>query len=103
MTAGRAVFLRVGLLILGGWALVVGLVWFFAGEKVSRGIAFETYFGESVEGLEVGAPVKYRGVTVGRVTETGLVTAEYGSRTGPAQIDRQTYRLVFVRFMVDPR
>jgi hypothetical protein len=40
VTAGRAVFLRVGLLILGGWALVAGLVWFFAGEKLSHGIEF---------------------------------------------------------------
>jgi len=55
MTEGRGVFLRVGLLIIGGWALVAGLVWFFAGEKLSHGLAFETYFSESVEGLEVGA------------------------------------------------
>jgi paraquat-inducible protein B len=102
VTEGRGVFLRVGLLIVGGWVLVAGLVWFFAGSRVSRGIEFETYFGESVEGLEVGAPVKYRGVTVGRVTETGLVTAEYGTHNLPVELDQQTYRLVFVRFVVDP-
>jgi paraquat-inducible protein B len=102
MTEGRGVFLRVGLLIVGGWVLVAGMVWFFAGSRVSRGIEFETYFGESVEGLEVGAPVKYRGVTVGRVTETGLVTAEYGTHNLPVELDQQTYRLVYVRFMVDP-
>jgi ABC-type transporter Mla subunit MlaD len=55
-----------------------------------------------VEGLEVGAPVKYRGVTVGRVIETGLVTAEYGTHNLPMELDQQTYRLVFVRFVVDP-
>ena len=42
MTEGRGVFLRVGLLIVGGWVLVAGLVWFFAGSRVSRGIEFET-------------------------------------------------------------
>jgi paraquat-inducible protein B len=101
VTEGRGAFLRVGLLIVGGWALVAGLVWFFAGEKLSHGLAFESYFGESVEGLEVGAPVKYRGVTVGRVTETGLVTAEYGTHNLPLELDQKTYRLVFVRFVVD--
>jgi len=103
MNEARGAFLRVGLLVLGGIALVVGLIWFFGGNTLRGGSLYETYFRESVQGLEIGAPVKYRGVTVGRVTELGLVTAEYGSRTAPAQIDRQTYRLVFVRFIVDPR
>jgi ABC-type transporter Mla subunit MlaD len=103
MNEARGAFLRVGLLVLGGIGLVVGLVWFFGGNTLRGGTLYETYFRESVQGLEIGAPVKYRGVTVGRVAELGLVTAEYGSRTAPAQIDRQTYRLVFVRFIVDPR
>lgn len=102
MNEGRGAFLRVGLLVLGGLLLVVGFVWFFGGGEFRHGSLYETYFRESVQGLDVGAPVKYRGVTVGRVTELGLVSAEYGSRAAPAQIDRQTYRLVFVRFMVDP-
>jgi phospholipid/cholesterol/gamma-HCH transport system substrate-binding protein len=103
MNEGRGAFLRVGLLVLGGLGLVIGLVWFFGGSNFSHGTAYESYFRESVQGLEVGAPVKYRGVTVGRVTELGLVTAEYGGSSTPEELDLQTYRLVFVRFLVDHR
>jgi len=102
MTEGRGAFLRVGLLVLGSVVLVIGLVWFFAGNTFSHGLLFESYFGESVEGMDVGASVKYRGVTVGKVTELGLVTAEYPNRSVPEELDLQTYRLVFVRFVVDP-
>ncbi len=101
MNDSRAAFLRVGLLVVAGIGLVIGLIWFFGGARLAHGTLYESYFRESVQGLEVGAPVKYRGVTVGRVTELGLVSAEYGSRNAPVQIDRQTYRLVFVRFVVD--
>jgi ABC-type transporter Mla subunit MlaD len=97
---GRSIYVRVGLFIIGGIAALVGLVWFLGGTQVVHGVVIESYFRESVQGLEVGAPIKYRGVTVGRVTELGLVSAEYGTGN-PAQFDRQTYRLVFVRYIVD--
>jgi ABC-type transporter Mla subunit MlaD len=96
------VHLRVGLMIMGGIALLVGLIWFLAGSQISHGTVFETYFSESVQGLEVGAGVKYRGVTIGRVTDIGLTSAEYGGRQ-PLQIERNTYRLVFVRYAVDTK
>jgi ABC-type transporter Mla subunit MlaD len=103
MNEGRAVFLRVGLLVVGGLGLLICMVWFFGGSSFKHGTVYESYFHESVQGLDIGAPVKYRGVNLGRVTEIGLVTAEYGTRSGPLQIDRLTYRLVFVRFVVDTR
>jgi phospholipid/cholesterol/gamma-HCH transport system substrate-binding protein len=96
----RGVYLRVGLLIVGGVALLIALIWFLAGGEIRHGTLFESYFSESVQGLEVGAAVKYRGVTIGRVTDIGLVSAEY--RGGKAiDIKTQTYRLVFVRYELD--
>jgi ABC-type transporter Mla subunit MlaD len=97
---GSGLYLRIGLLIVGGGALFVALIWFLGGTQLTHGIVFETYFHESVQGLEVGAPVKYRGVTLGRVTDIGLVTAEYGQST-PLDAGRETYQLVFVRSIVD--
>jgi ABC-type transporter Mla subunit MlaD len=96
----RGVYLRVGLLIVGGVALLIALVWFLAGGEIKHGTLFESYFSESVQGLETGAAVKYRGVTIGRVTDIGLVSAEYGGGSS-IEIKSQTYRLVFVRYELD--
>ena len=98
---GRGAYLRVGLLIVGGFALLIGLIVFLSGNRFREGMPYETYFHESVQGLEVGAPVKFRGVTLGRVTAIGLVSAEYG-RGRALEIEVATYRLVFVRFVIDP-
>ncbi|HEX3399197.1 MAG TPA: MlaD family protein [Acetobacteraceae bacterium] len=99
---GGGLYLRVGLLIVGGIALLFGLIWFLGGGEISHGSLYESYFSESVQGLEVGATVKYRGVTIGRVTAVGLVSAEYGE---DASLDRERniYRLVFVRYVVDTK
>ena len=98
----QAVYLRVGLLIVGGVALLVGLIWFLGGRELTHGTLFESYFSESVQGLEVGATVKYRGVTIGRVTDIGLVSAEYRGAP-PMSPEAKSYRLVFVRFAVDTK
>ncbi|MBS0561591.1 MAG: MCE family protein [Proteobacteria bacterium] len=98
---GRGTFLRVGVLIVAGIVALGAMVWFFGGDQLRHGVPFETYFRESVQGLEVGAPVKFRGVTLGRVTEIGLVSAEY-ARNEPVPLGRDSFLLVFVRFILDP-
>jgi len=99
---GRGAFLRVGLLILGGTALLIGGVVILGGNLFRSGTPFETYFRESVQGLEVGASVKYLGVTLGQVTDIGLTSAVYG-RDLPVDADRTGYRDVYVRFVIDVR
>ena len=96
----RGTYLRVGALVVLASAALVGLVLFFGGARISSGRAFESYFGETVQGLEVGAAVKYRGVTLGQVTEIGLVSATYGEEVPEAQ--RNTlFRQVMVRYLID--
>lgn len=100
MAQSRGLYLRVGGLVLVGFGLLVGFVLFFTSARFGGNTTlYETYIRESVQGLEVGSAVRYRGVAVGRVTEIGLVSAEYrqqdGNMFGPA------YQLVFIRFAVD--
>lgn len=99
--AGRSTFLRVGLLVVVGTALLLGMLFFLLGNRLREGKRYETYYSESVQGLEVGAPVKYRGVTIGRVTDIGLTSATY-LRDQPPDTRQASFRLVFVRFVIDP-
>src|SRR5262245_51047871 len=58
----------IGLFIVTGVALgVVGLLLFSSSKMFSKTHNLIVYFNESLNGLREGAPVKYRGVTVGSV------------------------------------
>ncbi len=61
--------LKLGMFLIGGIAiLVLGLIAFGSGRLFARPLHIVTFFDESVQGLEVGAAVKWRGVRVGRVS-----------------------------------
>jgi ABC-type transporter Mla subunit MlaD len=61
---------KLGIFVTCATMLIVA-VFFFLGiaEIFEKKIRFTTIFNESVQGLETGAPVKLKGVTVGRVTD----------------------------------
>jgi ABC-type transporter Mla subunit MlaD len=64
---------KLGLFIVSGVTLGL-LVLAFLGVRATRKDTFDavTYFDESVQGLDVGAPVKFRGVTTGSVSKIGI-------------------------------
>lgn len=99
MPQARGLYLRVGALVVVGLVLAVGFVLFFTANRFGTSVTYETYIRESVQGLEVGAPVRYRGVAIGRVSEIGLVVAEYPRPQGDSF--GAAFQLVFVRFTVE--
>ncbi|MBN1847873.1 MAG: MCE family protein [Deltaproteobacteria bacterium] len=46
---------------------VVAVIWLGMSRYLEKGQFYATYFNESVQGLSIDSPVKYRGVSVGRV------------------------------------
>lgn len=59
---------KLGVFVISGWSLsFVALVWLGADKLHRDSKRAVTYFDESVQGLEIGSPVKFRGVTIGTV------------------------------------
>lgn len=63
----------VGLFALTGIGIaLLAIIWIGMSSLLQKGDLYVTYFNESVQGLDVGSPVKYRGVSVGRVERIGV-------------------------------
>ena len=99
----QAHYFKIGLFVVGATALaVVGIIVFGAGRWFVKSTMVETYFIESVQGLEIGAPVRLQGVRVGQVESIRLVREEYGVFFDP-KTDSFPYRgVVLVRMSVRP-
>jgi paraquat-inducible protein B len=71
----------IGAFVVGAMALVIaGLVVFGGGRFLRDTAAFVLYFDESVKGLNLGAPVTFNGVRVGRVTDILVVVDRMQNR-----------------------
>lgn len=76
--SAQANYFRIGIFIIAGMLLLAGgLVTFGVGQFFREKIYLETYVDATVQGIEVGSPVKFRGVTVGKVTQIGFLFTEY--------------------------
>ncbi len=96
----RANYFKLGLFVIG--SIVAGilvLVIIGSGRWFERRVIIETYFKESVQGLDIGSKLKYRGVTIGEVTKITFTYTRY-------QLDlpiTQRERYVMVEAQVQPR
>jgi hypothetical protein len=77
-------FLRVGAFALVALVLCMGVILVLGGSRwFRRSAVLETYFDESVQGLDIGSKLKYRGVVLGQVTHIGFTYERY-ERENPA-------------------
>ncbi len=67
----------VGLFLICGIAIaIVAVIWLGMSNYLEKGRLVVAYFDESVQGLDVDSPVKYRGVHIGRVHEINVAPDE---------------------------
>ena len=64
-------------IIVGSCMLMAVVIILGAGRYFETTYTVETYFDESINGLEVGSPVKLRGVNIGRVSMIDFVSNKY--------------------------
>ncbi|MBQ7395485.1 MAG: MCE family protein [Lentisphaeria bacterium] len=66
--------LRIGIFIIAGTLLMLAVLFFLGlSDMFVEKVTLVTRFNESVQGLTVGSPVKYRGVQVGTVSKISIV------------------------------
>ena len=89
-------YFKIGTFVLSALIIVVVGIVMLSGGRWSQKTYWETYFDESVQGLAVGAPIKYRGVQIGTVERIAFVGNEYGSDLNKEDLSRYgRYVVVF--------
>lgn len=74
----KADYYKLGVFVLAGIALLVAVVLVLgAGVLFRDTVTLETYFNETVQGLNVGSKVKLRGVVIGEVSYIGFTYTRY--------------------------
>ena len=65
----------IGLFIICGIALFFAIMGTFISDKILQGSnrMVVMYFSESIKGLDVGSPVVFKGVSIGKVTKIDIV------------------------------
>jgi phospholipid/cholesterol/gamma-HCH transport system substrate-binding protein len=85
-------YVVVGVFVLAlGAALIAGVLWLSSGSAFRRTYdTYQVYMRESVSGLSLDAPVKYRGVEVGRVRRIALAPQDVEQVLLTLDIERGT-------------
>lgn len=73
-------YFKLGVFVIAGATMLAVMVLILGASKYfTTTYTMETYIAESVNGLEVGSPVKLKGVKVGTVARIGFVSNKYGN------------------------
>ena len=89
-------YTRLGLFVVASVVLLCALLFILGGRSLFQPTSIvETYFDDSVAGLDVGAPMRFRGVPLGQVSFIGMSTVLYEQDVPVDQ--RKGYIVVRVR------
>lgn len=101
MTA-QAHYFKLGLFVITGVALVVaGVVVLGAGALFTENVSIETATTDSVDGLDVGAAVKYQGVLIGKVSKIEMAFWRHQSSDPAIQTEIQRYIVIDMQIRRD--
>ena len=74
-------YFKIGVFVISAIIIgIIGIVALGVGTIFQKQVVVETYIDESVQGLDIGSPVKFRGVQIGKVEQITLTNVEYQTR-----------------------
>lgn len=86
--SARANYFKIGIFVLTGFLVLAGaLIFLGAGNMFRPRIYFETYVDGTVQGVDLGSPVKFRGVQIGRISKVDFCFNVYGAPPGEERLD----------------
>jgi phospholipid/cholesterol/gamma-HCH transport system substrate-binding protein/paraquat-inducible protein B len=86
-------YFRLGLFVILTVAILLAVLFILGGRSLFEPtLTVETYFNESVSGLDIGSPVKYRGIPLGSVSQIASSASLYEQDTPVGQ--RKAYIVV---------
>ena len=90
-------YFKLGLFIIGATVLLILTLLFFGLGALNKDkVMLESYFDESVQGLDIGSPLKFKGVKIGSVQRIRFVFNKYHD------IKDVPFRYVLVEMALDP-
>jgi ABC-type transporter Mla subunit MlaD len=102
MEEERKRYTRLGLFFIVSVSALAALLFVLGGRELfQHTFIFETYFNNSIAGLELGAPVRFRGVPLGQVTQILTSAATYERDVPRSQ--RREYIVVRVKVNLSAR
>jgi ABC-type transporter Mla subunit MlaD len=86
--SSQANYFKIGIFVVAGFFLLAGaLVFLGAGNAFRPRIYLETYVDGTVQGVDLGSPVKFRGVQIGRISKIDFCFNVYGPQPDEDRLD----------------
>ena len=100
--SAKANYFKIGVFVISAAIVaIIAIIALGAGSFFQKKVYMETYMDGSVQGLDVGAPLKFRGVKIGHVEEINFVADKYV--LDPTGKDFLTYsNYVYIRASFEP-